>query len=120
MTTHDMRPYRTRLKNLVARLSGDVARLETAARRPAGAEAVDPPDQEADQPVHRAEEDVTLALLGNETDLLAEATAALDRIAKGTFGRCEACGRVLPSTRLDTVPYARHCVGCADRVKSSR
>jgi DnaK suppressor protein len=120
MTAHEIRPYRTRLQTLVARLSGDVARLETAARRPAGAESADRPDQEADQPAHRAEEDVTLALLGNENHLLAEASAALGRIDDGTFGRCETCGRDVPPARLNAVPYARRCVGCAKPVGSSR
>jgi RNA polymerase-binding transcription factor DksA len=124
MTAHEVRPYRSRLHRLVTRLSGDVGRLEAEALRPAGSETGERPAdrtaQEEDLPTQRAEEDVALSLLGNESHILAEATAALARIEAGTFGRCEACGRAIPAARLDAVPYARHCVKCAEQVELTR
>jgi RNA polymerase-binding transcription factor DksA len=48
----------------------------------------------------------------NEESLHAAVLAALDRIEKGTFGRCEDCGVDIPAERLDVVPYARSCVAC--------
>jgi RNA polymerase-binding transcription factor DksA len=124
MTAHEIRPYRSRLHRLVIRLSGDVDRLEAEALRPAGSETgarpTDRTVQEEDLPTQRAEEDVALSLLGNESHILAEATAALARIEAGTFGRCEECGLTIPHARLDAVPYARHCVRCAEQVESAR
>lgn len=38
---------------------------------------------------------------------LEEATAALNRIEKGTFGCCEECGKTIPVGRLEVLPYTR-------------
>lgn len=44
---------------------------------------------------------------------LAETDAALGRVAAGTYGLCEVCGRPVPVARLEARPVARTCVGCA-------
>ena len=41
-----------------------------------------------------------------------DVVAALERIEKGTYGRCEKCGQEIPEARLDAVPSARLCVSC--------
>ena len=41
--------------------------------------------------------------------------SALDRVAQGTYGRCEACGRPIGAGRLDARPTARTCIACAGR-----
>ena len=38
---------------------------------------------------------------------------ALERIRRGTFGKCEECAAAIPKGRLAALPYARHCVACA-------
>jgi DnaK suppressor protein len=47
--------------------------------------------------------------------ILAETEAALRRMDNGTFGRCESCGEVIPLERLELVPHANCCVGCAQQ-----
>ena len=37
---------------------------------------------------------------------------ALERIAKGTYGECETCGKPIPLTRLRAIPYAEDCINC--------
>lgn len=37
---------------------------------------------------------------------------ALDRVTDGTYGRCEACGRMIPEGRLEVRPGATRCVTC--------
>jgi RNA polymerase-binding transcription factor DksA len=37
---------------------------------------------------------------------------ALQRLAAGTYGTCEGCGRRIPLARLRAVPETRLCVGC--------
>ncbi|WP_067429445.1 TraR/DksA family transcriptional regulator [Nocardioides jensenii] len=44
---------------------------------------------------------------------LGEIDAALTRLAAGTYGRCEQCGRHVPDGRLAVRPTARTCVDCA-------
>jgi DnaK suppressor protein len=39
--------------------------------------------------------------------------AALERIAVGEFGWCEACGEFIGTRRLDVDPCATRCVACA-------
>lgn len=45
----------------------------------------------------------------------AEVTAALQRVADGTYGVCAACGRPIPAGRLEARPMATLCVDCAQR-----
>jgi DnaK suppressor protein len=47
--------------------------------------------------------------------ILSETEAALRRMDNGTFGKCESCGEVIPLERLESVPHANCCVGCAQR-----
>lgn len=39
-------------------------------------------------------------------------TAALNRVAKGTYGRCTRCGRQIAPARLEVLPYAAACIEC--------
>ncbi|QGS22951.1 hypothetical protein FOB84_00850 [Gordonia bronchialis] len=51
---------------------------------------------------------------------LAEIDAALARHGKGSYGRCETCGMPIDPERLEVLPAARQCIGCALRSRSSR
>lgn len=44
---------------------------------------------------------------------LAAVEAALLRVADGTYGVCEVCGRPIPPDRLEAIPWAATCVSCA-------
>ena len=39
--------------------------------------------------------------------------AALLRVADGTYGVCEVCGRGIAHERLEAIPWAATCVACA-------
>lgn len=43
---------------------------------------------------------------------LAEVKAAIDRIEKDHFGRCERCAGAIGGQRLTASPTARLCAGC--------
>jgi RNA polymerase-binding transcription factor DksA len=47
------------------------------------------------------------------TDDLVEVDAALGRVSAGRYGRCERCGQLIASARLDARPTARLCITCA-------
>jgi DnaK suppressor protein len=55
------------------------------------------------------------ALLGQALDQLRDIDAALQRIADGSYGSCEACGQPIAAERLAARPTARTCVSCAGR-----
>ena len=53
------------------------------------------------------------ALQAAEARELAEIEAALQRLARGTYGTCERCGELVGELRLQAVPEARRCMACA-------
>jgi RNA polymerase-binding transcription factor len=54
-------------------------------------------------------------LEGQEKHAMDEIDAAQARLAAGTYGACEGCGRAIPLERLRAVPTARYCVACQQR-----
>jgi RNA polymerase-binding transcription factor DksA len=66
-----------------------------------------------DQAIQR-ENDATLdALDARGRQELAAVSAALERIAAGTYGTCLRCGESIPAARLRAEPTARTCLACA-------
>jgi DnaK suppressor protein len=55
------------------------------------------------------------ALAGELREALNEVEAAIDRLAEGTYGRCERCGQEIAPARLEAKPAARLCITCASR-----
>jgi DnaK suppressor protein len=47
--------------------------------------------------------------------VLSQIDSALQRIADGTYGVCETCGRSISGERLAALAYAVRCVTCAER-----
>ncbi|TFG46658.1 MAG: molecular chaperone DnaK [Dehalococcoidia bacterium] len=51
-------------------------------------------------------------------DQIAEVENALNKLEKGTFGKCEKCGQAMDPARLTALPYAKLCMTCkAKQVK---
>lgn len=46
---------------------------------------------------------------------LEELDAALARVAAGTYGSCERCGRSIPTERLRARPATTSCIACLTR-----
>jgi RNA polymerase-binding transcription factor DksA len=53
-----------------------------------------------------------LALSAQARAAVDEIDAALAKIADGTYGTCEQCGKTIPKERLRAIPYAALCVSC--------
>lgn len=66
----------------------------------------------ADSGQATAEKVRVLSMAEGLIETLREVDAALDRMDKGDYGRCEACGAQIPTERLDARPVARLCVSC--------
>ena len=41
-----------------------------------------------------------------------EVSRAIEKLAEGTYGRCDRCRRPIPEERLDALPWAALCVPC--------
>jgi len=55
------------------------------------------------------------ALLAQAREHLAAIEAALRRLADGSYGVCERCGRPIGAARLAARPAATTCIACAAR-----
>jgi len=118
MKKAEMKVYKDRLLNLRARMRGDVTQLADAALKKNSMEGN---GETSAMPIHMAdigsdnfEQEFTLSLMENEEDTLDAIEAALERIEEGNYGVCEECATKIPKTRLNAIPYASHCVKCAE------
>lgn len=58
--------------------------------------------------------DITILCLDKDREQLFEIEAALDRIAKGTYGVCELSLEPIPRKRLQARPFCRFTVQCQE------
>jgi RNA polymerase-binding transcription factor DksA len=58
------------------------------------------------------EKDFALSILSQEQDALYEIEEALKRIESGTYGVCEMSNKIIPTPRLEAMPFARFCLEC--------
>ncbi|MFO0744452.1 MAG: TraR/DksA family transcriptional regulator [Myxococcota bacterium] len=75
------------------------------------------PQDFADQAQFRENDEVVDALGAHAQRDVAQLLAALGRIETGTYGICLGCGDTIADARLDAMPEATLCVGCADRIQ---
>lgn len=47
-------------------------------------------------------------------------TLALASIRKGTYGKCEVCGKAIEPARLEAMPTATKCMSCSNKSSSRR
>jgi DnaK suppressor protein len=103
--------FRDRLLEQRRRVLARIDRLE--AQIPEQREAVDVEMEERAQ--GDLAEHVLLELDERSRDELYAIGAALDRIRRGEYGRCEVCGGEIPEARLRASPTAAVHVECAER-----
>ncbi|MBX6371192.1 MAG: TraR/DksA C4-type zinc finger protein [Acidothermus sp.] len=72
-------------------------------------------DDQADAGTKTFEREHEMSLANNARDLLVQTEHALARIADGTYGRCENCGKPINKLRLQANPRATLCVSCKQR-----
>jgi DnaK suppressor protein len=53
------------------------------------------------------------ALSARLAETLTDVERAIGKLEDGTFGSCEDCGDPINETRLEAMPAARFCIGCA-------
>lgn len=56
--------------------------------------------------------DVTLAEVDRDLAELRAIDVALERLAEGTYGRCETCAEEIDRARLEVQPAAVRCLAC--------
>jgi len=59
--------------------------------------------------------DFALNRVSLDQDILFKIDEALNRLALGTYGLCDNCGRGIENARLKAVPYSRMCIACKSK-----
>jgi len=90
------------------RALADLTRLQQSSNDGAG-------DDQADAGSKTFEREQELSIANNRRDLLIQMERAMERLDKGTYGRCESCGEPIPKARLQAFPSATLCVRCKQR-----
>lgn len=70
----------------------------------------------ADSGQATAEKARILSIAEGLVESLHDVDAALERIDKGTYGRCESCGDEIPPERMEARPVASLCMRCKQRL----
>ena len=92
-------------------LEAEYAARATAIRRDlAGSHSAD----SAEQAGERQNDEVLQALLVEAELGQAQAAQAKLRLSAGSYGLCQRCGAAIAPARLQALPTAAFCLGCAD------
>jgi DnaK suppressor protein len=114
----DLKDIKRRLEAKRAELLESINALSEAHPQPVGAiEAGEGPNDPADIAVDALEIEQEQSLLVNQQALLTEVERAIERIEKGTYGKCTNCGRPIPEKRLEAIPWASHDVKCEEQLE---
>ena len=109
LTPREILRYERRLRDALASLADGVEAVERGVLEPSGGARFQDVDESVEE-AHLAEEAEVLRV---EDDLGYEVQAALERIARHTFGACEDCEQIIPRERLGLLPHERLCARCA-------
>jgi DnaK suppressor protein len=117
----DERKIRARLEAERERLLGVRRDLrgdpETTADLASVGELADYDQHPADVGTEVFEHEKNVSILERVEAQLREVEAAFERLEKGTYGICEACGRPIEPARLEERPFARFCLEDQQRVE---
>lgn len=119
MDARQLHEYRQELEETKERLVQEISRLEETGIGDTMSDSVgelsvydNHPADLGDELFERSKD---TALRDNAHVLLEEVEAALGKMAAGTYGVCEKCGRLIGEERLDALPWATHCIACQRR-----
>lgn len=121
LTSKQREKIRQALLSQARRIAGDVTGLTAEVLRTSGGEAS---GNLSNAPLHLADlgtdhfnQEMTVNFLQIENQTLRELAGALRRLDEGRYGLCDRCDRTIAPERLEALPYARYCIGCARKVE---
>jgi DnaK suppressor protein len=117
-----MKNARTRLEQERDRLTDQLRRLritpvtEDDTPRAAAGAAVD----EGDQAQASERVDLEFAVRERVAERITRVTAALERVANGTYGQCQRCGEPIERPRLEAIPEVETCLACQEQIEQGQ
>lgn len=106
MTEQEIVELKENLEAKLAELVDRAENLENKLREPGDSDW-------SENAVALENQETLLALEGATEKEIGDIRLALDRIAKGEYGRCTRCHKSIPKARLSVLPWATTCVQCA-------
>jgi RNA polymerase-binding protein DksA len=73
-----------------------------------------PNPDSGEQAIERENDDVLEALGGIARSELEKINTALERMERNEYGICTVCKKAISAERLEAIPYADHCINCAE------
>ncbi|MCU0717220.1 MAG: TraR/DksA C4-type zinc finger protein [Pirellula sp.] len=106
MTEQEIVELKENLEAKLAELIDRAEKLENKLREPGDSDW-------SENAVALENQETLMALEGATEKEIGDIRLALDRIAKGEYGRCSRCQKSIPKARLSVLPWATTCVQCA-------
>jgi len=120
--TAEMERFRDQLLAERARLEEELKEIENRTARVDESDRANELSAYEDHPADLASEtferEKDLAIGESVQHMLYKAINALEKIDRGTYGRCDVCGRPIKKARLKALPFATLCLECQDRLES--
>lgn len=113
LTKIEIAELSTRLQEELAELQTQLVTLEEdtfAATQSDSAGDVGLDDESADAGSATFEREKDLSIEQNVRDLMHKIEGALKRIADGTYGLCDRCGKPIEKARIKALPYVDLCI----------
>ena len=108
----------TQLEKESKRLQTEISELE--AQDPSQSGFRDMNNTEDDDAGESEDHSRIQALLDANRNQLSRVQKALAKIASGTYGTCERCGKAIADARLEAMPWAIYDVACEELLESGR
>lgn len=109
----DLDHYRLKLEQERDRLQHQIAAVaETEEQSDSIGELSDYDDQPADMGTDTFQREHDQTVEATARDVMDRIEAAERKMAAGTYGVCDICGKDIPAERLEAVSYATLCVKC--------
>jgi RNA polymerase-binding transcription factor DksA len=112
--------FRVALTALQQRLRDDGSKVTDEALDSVNGELSHVPMHLGDLGSEEFSRDMSAVLAENEGYLAGEVRDAIARFDAGKYGECENCGKGITLARLEAIPFARHCVKCAEKLQGPR
>ncbi len=98
---------RSRLERRLSQLLARTEKIESDLRKPGDRDWTE-------RATERENDEVLERLDAAELAEIGEIRAALARLGAGSYGLCQRCGAEIQKERLEVLPFAPTCIGCAE------
>lgn len=103
---------REQLESEHKRLTDELAQLQTNASSAEERREGSPFGKREEEATETLELEKRLALENRIRQEMAKVEHALEKIEKGTYGKCDNCGKSIDPQRLEALPQASLCLNC--------